>query len=46
MVGTSRAARGSELVDSELKLQVSRGTNIGQGEGTSGLDRVLMSMFV
>ena len=40
VVGTSRAARGSELVDSEIHLQVSRGTIIGQGEGTSGLARV------
>ena len=28
------------LVDSEFQLQDSRGTLIGQGEGTSGLDRV------
>ena len=46
VVGTSWAARGSDLVDSEFQLQDSRGTLIGQGEGTSGLDRVFMSMFV
>jgi len=40
VVGTSWAARETDLVDSEFRLQVSRGTFIGQGEGTSGLVRV------
>ena len=40
VVGTSWAAREADLVDSEFRLQVSRGTFIGQGEGTSGLARV------
>ena len=36
----------SSSEDSEVRLQDSRGTLIGQGEGTSGLDRVFMSMIV
>ena len=39
VVGTRRAARDSELVDSEIQLQDSRGKLIGQGEGTSVLVR-------